>query len=87
MIKIGITQGDINGIGYEIIIKTLLDQRILDFCTPILYGSSKVAAYHRKALEIDNINFNSIRSPEEASPKKFSIINCVDGDIKLKILV
>jgi len=59
MIKIGITHGDINGIGYEIIIKTLLDQRIFDICIPILYGSPKVAAYHRKALDIENINFHN----------------------------
>jgi 4-hydroxy-L-threonine phosphate dehydrogenase PdxA len=40
-IRVGITQGDINGIGYEVIIKTLMDSRILDFCTPIVYGSPK----------------------------------------------
>jgi len=53
-IKVGITQGDINGIGYEVIIKTLMDNRILDICTPIVYGSPKVAGYHRKALENKN---------------------------------
>lgn len=85
MIKIGITHGDINGISYEIIIKTLLDHRIFEICTPILYGSSKVAAYHRKALNIDNLNFNNIRSPEEATPKKASIINCADDEIRVEL--
>jgi len=57
-IRIGITQGDINGIGYEIIIKTLIDNRILDICTPIVYGSAKVAAYHRKTLNISDFSLN-----------------------------
>jgi len=85
MIKIGISHGDINGIGYEVIIKTLLDQRIFDICTPVLYGSSKVAAYHRKALEIENISFHNVRSPEEATAKKSSIINCVDDEIRVEL--
>ena len=50
-IKVGITQGDINGVGYEVILKTLSDPRITEMCTPVVYGSSKVAAYHRKALD------------------------------------
>lgn len=49
-LKIGITQGDINGIGYEVIIKTLEDNRILDFCIPIVYGSPKVAADRKSVV-------------------------------------
>ena len=49
-IRIGITQGDINGVGYEVILKTFSDPTMLELCTPIIYGSPKVAAYHRKAL-------------------------------------
>jgi 4-hydroxythreonine-4-phosphate dehydrogenase len=85
MIKVGITHGDINGIGYEIILKTLLDQRIFDICTPILYGSPKVAAYHRKALGLENIIFHNVRTPEEASSKKASIINCVNDEIRVEL--
>ena len=47
-LKIGITQGDINGIGYEVILKALTDQHILEQCTPIIYGSAKAASYHKK---------------------------------------
>ena len=72
-IKAGITQGDINGIGYEVIIKTLLDNRILEFCTPIVYGSPKVAAYHRKAINIENFSLNNIKSPNEANFKRSNI--------------
>lgn len=85
MIKVGITHGDINGIGYEIILKTLADKRIFEICTPILYGSPKVAAYHRKALDMENISFHNIRSAEEATPNKASIINCVDDEVRVEL--
>jgi 4-hydroxythreonine-4-phosphate dehydrogenase len=84
-IKIGITQGDINGIGYEIIIKTLMDHTIMDFCVPIVYGSPKVAAYHRKALNIENFSFNTINSASEANDKKANIINCIDEEIRVEL--
>jgi len=85
MIKVGISQGDINGIGYEIIMKTLLDNRILEICTPIVYGSSKVAAYHRKALNITNFSLNSIKNPEEANSKRSNIINCLDDNVRVEL--
>ena len=84
-IRIGITQGDINGIGYEIILKTLLDNRILEICTPIVYGSPKVAAYHRKTLNISDFSLNIIKSPEEANPKRANIINCVSDEIRVEL--
>jgi len=84
-IKVGISHGDINGIGYEVIMKTLLDPRILEMCTPIIYGSPKVAAYHRKALNIHNLSFNHIRSPKEAGAKKAHIVNCIDDNIRVEL--
>jgi len=84
-IRIGITQGDINGISYEVIIKALNDNRILDICTPVVYGSPKVAAYHRKALNIDNFSFNNIKSPEEANTKRANIINCLDDSVRVEL--
>ena len=84
-IKVGISHGDINGIGYEVIMKTLLDPRILDMCTPIIYGSPKVAAYHRKALNINNLSFNHIRSAKEAQNKKANIINCIDDSARVEL--
>ena len=62
----GISHGDVNGIGYEIILKTLMDPMINDLCVPIVYGSPKVAAYHRKALNISHFSFKNIRSVEES---------------------
>ncbi len=84
-IRVGITQGDINGIGYEVIIKTLADLRVTEFCTPIVYGSSKAAAFHRKALNIENFNLNVINSPEEANDKRSNIINCGDENLKVEL--
>ncbi len=84
-IKVGISQGDINGISYEVIMKTLLDNRILDLCTPIVYGSPKVAAYHRKALNLNNLSFNHIRSANEAIHKKANIVNCIPDDVRVEL--
>jgi 4-hydroxythreonine-4-phosphate dehydrogenase len=85
IIKVGITHGDVNGIGYEVIIKTLMDARIMDFCTPIVYGSPKIAAYHRKALNVENFTFNNIKDAEEAIAQKPNIINCVDDNVRVEL--
>jgi 4-hydroxythreonine-4-phosphate dehydrogenase len=84
-IVIGITHGDINSISYEVIIKALSDNRIMDSCIPVVYGSPKVAAYHRKALNIDNFSFNNIKSIDEANPKRANIINCIDENIRVEL--
>jgi len=84
-IKIGITQGDINGISYEVILKTLMDQRIYEICTPILYGSPKVVAYHRKALNLGSFNLNMIRNADEANSKRANLINCLDDNIRVEL--
>jgi len=84
-IKVGITHGDINGIGYEVIIKALADNRILEMCTPILYGSPKVAAYYRKAMDSETFTFNNINSAKEANPKRANIINCVSEEIRVEL--
>lgn len=84
-IRLGITQGDINGIGYEIIMKTFSDQRMLEICTPVLYGITKVASYHRKTLNKNDFNFNVIRAAGEVSPKMPNIINLSDDEIRLEL--
>jgi len=85
MIIAGISHGDINGIGYEVIIKTLMDGMINDLCIPVVYGSPKVAAYHRKALNITNFSFNNVRSADEANPKKANMVNCLDDNIRVEL--
>lgn len=81
----GISHGDINGIGYEVIIKTLMNNLINDICVPVVYGSPKVAAYHRKALNIANFSFNNIRSAEDANPRKANMINCLDDNVRVEL--
>jgi 4-hydroxythreonine-4-phosphate dehydrogenase len=75
MIKVGISQGDINGIGYELILKTLEDARIFEFCIPVIYGSSKALAYHRKVLELPPVNINIIYNAHDANVNRINIIN------------
>ena len=84
-IIIGITNGDINGIGYEVIMKSLVDPRANENCTAIVYGSPKVAAYHRKALNIENFIFNNIRTPSEANPRKANMISCLDDEVRVEL--
>jgi len=85
MIKVGITHGDINGIGYEVILKTFSDLRMVEICTPIIYGSSKVAAYHRKALDLQPVMFNQISDAKDADPNKVNIINTTLDEIKVEL--
>ena len=82
MIKIGITQGDINGVGYEVIIKTLEDTRMLELFTPVIYGSAKIAHFYCKAIGMANIQLNQIADPDEALDGAINIINVVDEDVK-----
>ncbi len=84
-VKVGITQGDINGISYEILIKIFQDNRIFDFCTPVIYGSPKVAAYHRKALNVTNFSFNSIQHIDEMQPRKANLLNCLNDNIRVEL--
>lgn len=82
-IRVGITHGDINGIGYEVILKMLEDNRILELCTPIVYGSAKIAAFYRKLLDMPNVPFNQIESAEDAKDGANNIINVVPEDVKV----
>ena len=84
-IRIGITHGDVNSIGYEIIIKTLQDQRLMENYTIIVYGSSKVASYHRKTLNINDFNFNLIKRADGAHPRRPNIINIHEEEVKIDL--
>lgn len=84
-IKVGITHGDINSISYEIIIKTFMDKRMLENITPIIFGSSKAASYHRKALNINNFNLNLVKSPSQAVEHRTNIVNIIDQEVKIEL--
>jgi len=83
-IRVGITHGDINGIGYEVILKSFADATMLELCTPIVYGSPKVAAFHRKSMDIST-NFCIINTAEGAQQSKLNILNCTEDELKVEI--
>lgn len=78
---IGITCGDINGIGTELIIKTFSDHRILEQCTPIIFGSSKLINFYKKALPEIHFNYQSTKDFSKISPKQVSIFNCWEEEV------
>ena len=79
---VGITQGDGNGISYEVIIKALADERILDLCTPVIYGSSKIFGFYKKHIhDIDQINTNVINSAKDVHQKRVNIVNCLPENV------
>lgn len=83
-IRVAITHGDTNGIGYEVILKTFEDPAILELCTPIIYGSPKIAAYHRKALNLET-NFSIINKAEEARDNRVNLLTCFDEETKVEL--
>lgn len=84
-IRVAITHGDTNGVGYELTLKAFEDPTMLELCTPIIYGSPKVAAYHAKTLGID-VPFSIINSWQEAQDGRLNLLNCFgDDDIKVEI--
>ena len=83
-IRVGITHGDINGIGYEVILKSFSDPAMLDLCTPIVYGSPKVATYHRKAMDIQT-SFTIINNADDAQDGKLNILSCTEDELKVEL--
>lgn len=82
-IKIGISLGDFNGIGPEVIVKTLADNRILNFCNPVIYGSGQIVNKMRKSLALENFSFQQYRSAEALENKRVNVVNCWDEDFEL----
>ena len=82
-LTVGITQGDGNGIGYEVIIKALADERMLDMCTPVIYGSSKIFGFYRKQIHNleQQVNTNVVASAQEVHPKRINIVNCLPDNV------
>ncbi len=83
MIKIGLTHGDTNGIGYEVILKALEDVRMADLATFVVYGSAKAAAFYRKAMELPQVQLNRVDSAADARDGQYNIVNVVDEDLKI----
>ncbi len=83
-IKVGITHGDINGIGYEVILKALEDSRITELFTPVVYGSAKVAGFYRKAMNLPGVNLVQIPDAASARHGEVNIINVIDEDTRVE---
>ena len=82
-IRVAITHGDTNGIGYETILKAFEDPMMFELCTPIIYGSPKVAAFHRQALHLET-QFTAINSAEEARDGRLNLLATFDDDVKVE---
>ena len=83
-IRVAITHGDTNGIGYELIFKTFAEPEMLELCTPIIYGSPKVATYHRNALDME-ANFTIIKDASEAQNGRLNLLPVFDDEIKVEL--
>ena len=80
-VKVGITHGDFNGIGYEVIMKAFADAAMLELCTPVIYGIHKAASHFRKALNIQDFNFHGISDASKALKHHCNFINLTDIDV------
>lgn len=84
-LKVGISIGDINGIGMEVIIKALSNPHIFQYFTPIVYGNTKVSSFHRKTLGTNDFSFNVINSPDRAHDRRPNMINCWQEEVKIDL--
>ena len=80
---IGFSCGDLNGIGIELILKTLGDHRLLDFCTPVVFASNKSINFYRKSLPEINFNYASGRDFSRFNPKQVNIYNCWEEEVAI----
>jgi len=81
---IGITLGDINGVGPEVIIKALTDNRIMNFITPVIYGSTKVLSYYRKNYGLEEFNYSQSKDGH-VNYKKVNVVNCWDDMVEINM--
>lgn len=80
---IGFTSGDINGIGMELIIKTLADNRILEFCIPVIFASNKAITFYRRTLADPAFNFNIVKEAGRYHPKQINLVTCWEDDLNI----
>ncbi|MFK7932584.1 MAG: 4-hydroxythreonine-4-phosphate dehydrogenase PdxA [Saprospiraceae bacterium] len=83
-LKIGISMGDMNGVGLEVILKTLHNRKMLDMCVPVIYGSSKVVSYHKNIVGID-FQFQSTTSCEKLNHSRVNVVNCWDENVNITL--
>jgi 4-hydroxythreonine-4-phosphate dehydrogenase len=84
-IIVGITQGDINGVGLEIILKTFAEPELVDICTPVLFSSQKTVAYYRKVMGLEELSFTAVRDFKQIVPKKLNVVVCYEEEVPFEI--
>ena len=84
-IRVGITIGDINGIGPEVIIKALNHPKMLEYCTPVVYGSAKAMSYHKNIVKLNDFNFNSVHNTERLSANRVNVLNCWEETVNITL--
>lgn len=82
--RIGITLGDLNGIGPEVAIKALADSRVLQMVTPIVYGSTRVLSFYRKLMNLDEFNYSQVKNKGQFFPKAINVVNCWEDIIEIQ---
>ena len=85
LIRVGITQGDTNGIGYEVILKALQNQQMTELFTPVVYGSAKTASYHRKALDLQPVSMNVIRNSADIKDGVNNLVEVANEEVKVEL--
>ncbi|MBM3431437.1 MAG: 4-hydroxythreonine-4-phosphate dehydrogenase PdxA [Bacteroidetes bacterium] len=80
---IGISCGDLNGVGLELVIKTFQDTRVFDHCTPVLYASGKAVNFYRKTIPDSNLNYQTVREYDRLNPKQLNIFTCWEEDVNI----
>ncbi|AYB32318.1 4-hydroxythreonine-4-phosphate dehydrogenase PdxA [Chryseolinea soli] len=81
--RIGITLGDLNGVGPEVVIKALADNRLLAMITPVIYGSAKVISFYKKQLNIEEFNYTQVRNKGQYAPKSINVVNCWEDNLEI----
>lgn len=84
-IVVGISQGDINGIGLEIILKTFLEPELIDICVPVLFSSQKTVGYYRRVMGLEELNFNAIRDLKQLNSKKPNVFVCYEEEVQIEM--
>lgn len=82
---VGISQGDVNGIGLEVILKTLLEPGIIEICTPVLFSSQKTVSYYRKVLGLEEFNFHPLKDLTQLNTKKVNVFPCYDEEVNIEM--
>lgn len=81
--RIGITLGDLNGVGPEVVLKALADNRLHNIITPVIYGSAKVISFYKKQLNIEEFNYTQVRNKGQFAPKSINVVNCWDDTLEI----